>query len=64
MMADEIKQTPAAALARLRWEKTGDDPHEVGKLGGRPRKAERCPCGKYTAHSAKLLRHRCPEKEA
>jgi len=27
---------------------------------GRPRKSERCGCGKYTLRTAKVSRHKCP----
>jgi hypothetical protein len=40
--------SPAAALARLRWAKPGadrDQPRRAGLLGGRPR----CVCGKCPA---------------
>ncbi len=50
----------AAELGRLRWERTGDDPREVGKLGGRPRSdAKRCPCGLMTLKRAKARAHKC-----
>ena len=32
------------------------------RLGaGRPRKSERCACGKYTLRTAKVSRHKCRE---
>lgn len=34
----------------------------AAKGPGRPRsKGPRCKCGKYTTHTAKIKRHRCPE---
>lgn len=51
----------ASELGRRRWTSTGDDPREVGKLGGRPRsKAKRCLCGAMTLKRAKARGHRCP----
>lgn len=48
-----------ASLGRRRA--AGQDMAAVGKLGGRPRTAPRCPCGKYTVNKAACLRHVCPE---
>lgn len=49
----------ASTMGRRRWTATGDDPREVGKLGGRPRTAPRCPCGAMTRQRAKQRNHRC-----
>ena len=59
---------PAAILGRRRWSETGDDPREVGRLGGlaargksgRPRSSEpRCPCGAMTLKRAVARAHHC-----
>lgn len=47
-------------LGRRRWKNTGDDPRQVGALGGRPRSAApRCPCGAMTLKRAQARGHRC-----
>ena len=50
----------ASELGRRRWTSTGDDPREIGKLGGRPRsKGPRCPCGAMTLKRARARGHKC-----
>lgn len=57
----------AAELGRRRWTQTGDDPADIGRLGGiaargksgRPRLATRCACGAMTLKRAKARGHRC-----
>ena len=62
------KLSAAAILGRRRWSETGDDPREVGRLGGlaargksgRPRStAPRCPCGAMTMKRAVARAHHC-----
>jgi len=56
----ELELTPAevgALYSALRKTKAG------GHKGGRPREAERCPCGKFTVHTAAVKRHKCKAKE-
>lgn len=54
------KSNAAVELGRKRWTATGDDPHKVGKLGGRPRSnKKRCPCGEMTLKRALARRHKC-----
>jgi len=40
-------------LARRRWAKPG------ASGPGRPRSADRCPCGRFTKHTAALRKHVC-----
>jgi hypothetical protein len=40
-------------MAKRRWAKPG------ASGSGRPRKPDRCKCGKYTKHTAKLRNHVC-----
>jgi hypothetical protein len=40
-------------LANRRWAKPG------ATNSGRPRSSDRCPCGKYTKHTAALRKHVC-----
>lgn len=58
-----MKKNPAAvALGKRRAKKLGKKlMSEIGKLGGRPKVAERCACGKYTARRAISRRHKCEE---
>lgn len=58
-MTDKPEKDPAAvALGKRRAE--GADMREIGLKGGRPRsRKKRCPCGRYTRHTAKLRGHKC-----
>lgn len=44
-------------LARQRWAKPG------ATNPGRPRSKDRCPCGKYTKHTAAIRKHSCSPPE-
>jgi hypothetical protein len=49
---------------RRRWTETGDDPHEIGRLGGKPRKPAKCPkCG-APCLSTRLAGAHCRVKRA
>lgn len=50
---DDLRALWAARNSALRRNPSG------GRSGGRPRATERCPCGRYSLHSAQLLRHVC-----
>lgn len=61
------KLSPGAELARLRWSKPDadrDQPRKIGKLGGRPRTAPRCPCGAMTVDRAMKRNHKCATSES
>lgn len=62
-MTDRPKNPAAQALARIRWAKATDADRQAcrehGKLGGRPRTAPRCPCGKMTVARAAQRGHKC-----
>lgn len=64
------KKDPAAqAMARKRWKKTTAEERTtfakfVASHGaGRPRSADRCPCGLLTAATARKRNHRCTTAE-
>lgn len=53
---------PGSELAKMRWAKPWADrnqPREAGKLGGRPRDPDRCPCGEMTRERAIKRGHHC-----
>jgi hypothetical protein len=52
-MPESLISRAMRELAKRRW----SDPKATNP--GRPRKADRCPCGKYTTHTAKLRHHAC-----
>lgn len=55
----EIKTAWASLTQSKRVTKTG------GHNGGRPLKTDRCPCGRFTVHTARTRHHRCePQTEA
>jgi hypothetical protein len=45
-------------LANHRWAQPG------ASNPGRPRSTDRCPCGKYTKHTAQIRHHDCHEPSA
>jgi hypothetical protein len=57
----------ASALAKQRWAvatpEQRDQPRQAGKLGGRPRSADRCPCGRFTRAYAAKRGHKCEAQE-
>ena len=60
------KNKAAVELAKTRWANPNADRNylrQVGKLGGRPRSADRCPCGKYTRRYAAARNHECVRQD-
>lgn len=68
----EARQAAARLLVGARWAKTtrkqrrefmewmaAQRTPEQKTAGGRPREADRCPCGKFTAERAEARRHNC-----
>jgi len=52
-MKDSQISAVMRTLARRRWAKPG------ATASGRPRSRDRCPCGRYTKHTAALRKHVC-----
>ena len=64
------KDAAAQALGRKRWKGTTKaERREFGRWaaaqgGGRPRSADRCPCGAMTRERAEKRNHRCEPAES
>jgi hypothetical protein len=58
-----MKNRAAVSLARRRWAKATTEDRQLsaqnGKLGGRARDPDRCPCDKMTAARARKRNHKC-----
>jgi hypothetical protein len=62
------RKSAGAVLAELRWANaTDEDREQVRENGrkskGRPRRSERCACGKFTLEYATRWKHQCKAKE-